>query len=287
MSSTIANYASSLREVNWTMLAFRILLFVNKVIEVAVSGGKKVTKGLIEYTRPNEWVFYHGSTMPVPGWKFQEGGIGSADVLWRFCPDTLGFYHQPDDFSDRPLNLLSAEIKFAAVKASLYSLDDFIERARYSGPEAPSPSVLVNSWSIVSGVVLSNTIGLTLAVIDGEGNEVSYPIDSTVAIGSPAPSRVHVITSATATKEPTINEPIVIRSRIDLQRFFSDCSGVTPSTEKVNETMYRSVDSIGDSRIETTLTKTLAPPVGFNETEKSLDELANTEPETLDLEKVD
>jgi hypothetical protein len=251
-----------LRDVNWTMVALRVLFFVQTVVDVTLSGTKRAAKLAIEYTRPNEWLFFDGSAVPVPGWKFQEGKAGSAEVVWRFCPDTCSFYREAGQPATERINWLSAEVKYNTI--SLYSLDEFIERVRYFGNESPSPSVLLGAWSVLSGVVLSQTLGLTLAVINENGEEKTFPAGSTVPI---------VLRGRAATPAP-VAAPV--NPTVDLSGVVSDCSAANvilpSSTERTNGILYRSQvklkspEEVLFGKVEATFT---------TETTKTLDELAS------------
>lgn len=165
-----------LTQINWALLALRILVFTKHVFDISISGGRKVANGLLEYSRPNEWLFFEENATPVPAWKFQEGGVASAKVSWRFVPDTWSFYSGTGETLEKQLPWLSAEIK--CNNFSLYSLDDFNERVRYFGKEAPSPAVLIGAWSIGKGIMLSQSLDLSLHAIDEYGNDISFPITS-------------------------------------------------------------------------------------------------------------
>jgi hypothetical protein len=257
-----------LRDVNWTLVALRLLFFVQTVVDVTVSGTKRAAKLAIEYTRPNEWLFFDGSAIPVPGWKFQEGKAGSAEVAWRFCPDTCSFYHEAGQLTTERINWLSAEVKYNNI--SLYSLDEFIERVRYFGNESPSPSVLLGAWSVLSGVVLSQTLGLTLAVIDENGEEKTFPAGSTVPIVLRGRAATPAVAHAPA-PAPAANPTV------DLSGVVSDCSAanviVPASTERTNEIIYRRQGKLKSP--EDVLFETDGPAHNATQTARTLDEMAS------------
>jgi len=175
------------------MTLFRIYLVVRNFLEGVYSITVKTTRRALLLTQPQEYVFFNGYTTPYLASTVNSNGPGVPSVAWVYNLET-NILSNGSDEAPKSLPWLAASIRYNGL--SLYSLDDFISEVKYSSSDyAPSPAVVVGSWSLRTGIVLDNQVSLELVVITEEGDEKTVspwsldPITSSLMLefDTPAP----------------------------------------------------------------------------------------------------
>ena len=178
------------------MTLFRFYLVVRNFLEVVYSGTIKTARRALLLVQPQEYVFFNGYTTPYMSSTVSLEGPGVPEVAWTYNLETNVLLSNATE-PLKSLPWLSASIRYNGL--SLYSLDDFVSEVKYaSSSGAPSPAVVVGSWSLRTGVVLDNQVSLELFIITEDGEE------KTVSPWSLDPIR--------STLMLELNEPVVNRT---------------------------------------------------------------------------
>lgn len=171
--------------------ALRAYIFVKSLMNTFVYVSTTVGKALVVAFQPKEYVFFKGYNTPLLLNNVSLTGPGIPEVTWTYYE---GSNTLVKGLSNESMNLpwLSASVRYNGI--TLYSLDDFVSNMKFSGETVPPPAVIVGSWSVKSGVYLDRALPLELLVINEDGDEVAFPIDSfeegEVEVEEEAPSPV-------------------------------------------------------------------------------------------------
>jgi hypothetical protein len=155
--------------------ALRAYIFVKSLMNTFVYVSTTVGKALVVAFQPKEYVFFKGYNTPLLLNNVSLTGPGIPEVTWTYYE---GSNTLVKGLSNESMNLpwLSASVRYNGI--TLYSLDDFVSNMKFSGETVPPPAVIVGSWSVKSGVYLDRALPLELLVINEDGDEVAFPIDS-------------------------------------------------------------------------------------------------------------
>jgi len=171
---------------------FRIYLVVRNFLEGLYSVSAKTAQRALLLARPQEYVFFSGYTTPYLAGSVNSMGPGVPSIAWTYNLETNVLSNGASEHM-KSLPWLAASIRYNGL--SLYSLDDFVCDVKYASISgAPSPAVVVGSWSLRTGIVLDNRVSLELFVIteDGEEKTVSPwsldPILSTLMLEMEVPA---------------------------------------------------------------------------------------------------
>lgn len=171
--------------------ALRAYIFVKSLMNTFVYVSTTVGKAIVVAFQPKEYVFFKGYNTPLLLNNVSLTGPGIPEVTWTYYE---GSNTLVKGLSNESMNLpwLSASVRYNGI--TLYSLDDFVSNMKFSGETVPPPAVIVGSWSVKSGVYLDRALPLELLVINEDGDEVAFPIDSfeegEVEVEEEAPSPV-------------------------------------------------------------------------------------------------
>ena len=157
------------------LLALRAYIFMKTLVNTFMYVSTTVGTALIVAFQPKEYVFFKGYTTPLLLNNVSLTGPGIPEVTWTYYE---GSNTLVKGLSNESMNLpwLSASVRYNGI--TLYSLDDFVSNMKFSGETVPPPAVIVGSWSVKSGVYLDRALPLELLVINEDGDEVAFPIDS-------------------------------------------------------------------------------------------------------------
>lgn len=157
------------------LLALRAYIFVKTLVNTFMYVSTTVGTALIVAFQPKEYVFFKGYTTPLLLNNVSLTGPGIPEVTWTYYE---GSNTLVKGLSNESMNLpwLSASVRYNGI--TLYSLDDFVSNMKFSGETVPPPAVIVGAWSVKSGVYLDRALPLELLVINEDGDEVAFPIDS-------------------------------------------------------------------------------------------------------------
>lgn len=157
------------------LLALRAYIFMKTLVNTFMYVSTTVGTALIVAFQPKEYVFFKGYTTPLLLNNVSLTGPGIPEVTWTYYE---GSNTLVKGLSNESMNLpwLSASVRYNGI--TLYSLDDFVSNMKFSGDTVPPPAVIVGSWSVKSGVYLDRALPLELLVINEDGDEVAFPIDS-------------------------------------------------------------------------------------------------------------
>jgi len=148
---------------------FRIYLVVRNFLEGLYSVSAKTAQRALLLARPQEYVFFSGYTTPYLAGSVNSMGPGVPSIAWTYNLETNILSNCALE-QTKSLPWLAASIRYNGL--SLYSLDDFICDVKYSSNSgAPSPAVVVGSWSVRTGIILDNRVSLELFVITEDGEE--------------------------------------------------------------------------------------------------------------------
>ena len=155
--------------------ALRAYIFVKTLVNTFVYVSTTVGTALVVAFQPKEYVFFKGYSTPLLLNNVSLTGPGIPEVTWTYYESSNTLVK---GLSNDSANLpwLSATIRYNGI--TLYSLDDFVSNMKFSGETVPPPAVIVGAWSVKSGVYLDRELPLELLVINEEGDEVAFPIDS-------------------------------------------------------------------------------------------------------------
>jgi hypothetical protein len=152
------------------LLVFRVFLFVKKVVETLYGAGSTAVTVVNRAIQANEYVFYDGYSTAFPSYTVKRLGPGIPAVSWTFDADKLIFYKDETNTEYQSLPWLTASIEYNGM--NLYSMDDFVSEVRYSGSDAPSPSILIGGWILKTGNVLDQNLDIAIRVITEDGEEM-------------------------------------------------------------------------------------------------------------------
>ena len=157
------------------LLALRAYIFMKTLVNTFMYVSTTVGTALIVAFQPKEYVFFKGYTTPLLLNNVSLTGPGIPEVTWTYYE---GSNTLVKGLSNESMNLpwLSASVRYNGI--TLYSLDDFVSNMKFSGETVPPPAVIVGAWSVKSGVYLDRALPLELLVINEDGDEVAFPIDS-------------------------------------------------------------------------------------------------------------
>ena len=148
---------------------FRIYLVVRNFLEGLYSVSAKTAQRALLLARPQEYVFFSGYTTPYLAGSVNSMGPGVPSIAWTYNLETNILSNCAIE-QTKSLPWLAASIRYNGL--SLYSLDDFVCEVKYSSNSgAPSPAVVVGSWSVRTGIILDNRVSLELFVITEDGEE--------------------------------------------------------------------------------------------------------------------
>ena len=148
---------------------FRIYLVVRNFLEGLYSVSAKTAQRALLLARPQEYVFFSGYTTPYLAGSVNSMGPGVPSIAWTYNLETNILSNGAVE-QTKSLPWLAASIRYNGL--SLYSLDDFVCDVKYASISgAPSPAVVVGSWSVRTGIVLDNRVSLELFVITEDGEE--------------------------------------------------------------------------------------------------------------------
>jgi len=155
--------------------ALRTYIFMKTLVNTIVYVSTTVGTALVVAFQPMEYVFFKGYSTPLLLNNVSLTGPGIPEVTWTYYESSNTLVK---GLSNDSVNLpwLSATIRYNGI--TLYSLDDFVSNMKFSGETVPPPAVIVGAWSVKSGVYLDRELPLELLVINEEGDEVAFPIDS-------------------------------------------------------------------------------------------------------------
>ncbi len=155
--------------------ALRTYLFMKTLVNTIVYVSTTVGTALVVAFQPKEYVFFKGYSTPLLLNNVSLTGPGIPEVTWTYYESSNTLVK---GLSNDSVNLpwLSASVRYNGI--TLYSLDDFVSNMKFSGETVPPPAVIVGAWSVKSGVYLDRELPLELLVINEEGDEVAFPIDS-------------------------------------------------------------------------------------------------------------
>lgn len=155
--------------------ALRTYIFLKTLLNTFIYVSTTVGKALVVAFQPKEYVFFKGYNTPLLLNNVSLTGPGIPEVTWTYYE---GSNTLVKGLSNDSANLpwLSASVRYNGI--TLYSLDDFVSNMKFSGDTVPPPAVIVGSWSVKSGVYLDRALPLELLVINEDGDEVAFPIDS-------------------------------------------------------------------------------------------------------------
>lgn len=157
----------------------KVLSFVTQTVKFlasAITGVTTVAKDIYRAVQPNVYVFFKDSTFPYRVADYNLAAPGIPPIAWYYSSKdnvflTSELFDSTGHFNTHHIPWLTAQIKYNDLV--LYDISDFIQNVRWAGePEQrfPNPLVLLAAWSLQSGIILHNSDGMKLEVINDNGD---------------------------------------------------------------------------------------------------------------------
>lgn len=160
-------------DTNITYYSMRLFNALYDITTGLYATGKTVMKDMYDYMtgKHNTWYFLNDRAGPLPAAVVSD----NTGVEWVYHLPTNTLAHNSPTTFVYNIFWLSAEL---TARSTRYSLDDFIHSLSYKAPADiyPTPKLLMNMWSLHSGIWLSAADTPVLHIITSEGDEVSIDI---------------------------------------------------------------------------------------------------------------